>query len=146
VVCPQIYVWPDKVGGSRFAHGAWASSGDALDDLVSAHLNDGWSADAAVTGRPGKRRQMQVKVSLVGSSHWVRPNCPVVGGLTPGPPQHMTRNYYEQDEPKIKPYELPHMKKHQCVLIHCEKGFKKSVLPPLEPDGKTSSWYRASWF
>jgi hypothetical protein len=89
---------------------------------------------------------MQVKVSLVGASRWVRPNCPVVGGLTPGPPHHMTRNYYEQDEHKIKPYELPHMKKHQCVRIHSEKGFKKSVLPPLESDGKTSSWYRTSGF
>jgi hypothetical protein len=58
---------------------------------------------------------------------------------------HMTRNYYDQDEHKIKPYELRHMKKHQCVLVHCEKGFKKAVLPPLEPDGKIASWYKRSW-
>jgi hypothetical protein len=35
---------------------------------------------------------------------------------------HITRNYYEQEEHKIKAYELRHMKKHQCVLSHCEKG------------------------
>jgi hypothetical protein len=58
----------------------------------------------------------------------------------------MSRNYYEQEEHKIKAYELRHMKKHQCVLIHCEKGLKKSVLPPLEPDGKISSWYKRNWF
>ncbi|MGP8200770.1 MAG: type IV secretion system DNA-binding domain-containing protein [Limisphaerales bacterium] len=57
-----------------------------------------------------------------------------------------TRNYYDQDEHKIKPYELRHMKKHQCVLVHCEKGFKKSVLRPLEPDGTTPSWYKRRWF
>jgi hypothetical protein len=58
----------------------------------------------------------------------------------------MTRNYCAQEEHKIKAYELRHTKKHQCVLIHCEKGFKKSVLPPLEPDGKTPSWYKRNWF
>jgi hypothetical protein len=58
----------------------------------------------------------------------------------------MTRNYYEQEEHKIKAHELRHMKKHQCVLIHCEKGFKKSVLPPLEPEGRFPSWYKQKWF
>ncbi len=58
----------------------------------------------------------------------------------------MTRNYFDQDEHKIKPYVLRHLKKHQCVLVHCENGFKKTVLPPLEPDGKIPPWYRARWF
>jgi hypothetical protein len=53
---------------------------------------------------------------------------------------------YEQEEHKIKAYELRHMKKYQCVLVHCEKGFKKSILPPLEPDGKISSGYKRNWF
>ena len=57
-----------------------------------------------------------------------------------------TRNYYEQDEHKIKPYELRHMKKHQCVLVHCERGPKKTVLPPLEPNGEISPWYKRPWF
>jgi hypothetical protein len=52
-----------------------------------------------------------------------------------------TRNYHEQDEHKIKPYELRNLQKHQCVLVHCEKGFEKTILPPLEPDGKISNWF-----
>ena len=35
---------------------------------------------------------------------------------------------------------LRHLKKHQCVLAHCEHGFKQTVLAPLEPDGEISSW------
>lgn len=52
-----------------------------------------------------------------------------------------TRNYFEQDEHKIKPYQLRNLQKHQCVLVHCEKGFEKTVLPPLEPNGKVSKWF-----
>jgi hypothetical protein len=52
-----------------------------------------------------------------------------------------TRNYSEQDEYKIKPHELRNLQKHQCILVHCEKGFEKAVLPPIEPDGKISAWF-----
>jgi hypothetical protein len=41
----------------------------------------------------------------------------------------MTRNYYEQEEHEIKPYVLRHLRKHECVIVHCEKGFKKATLP-----------------
>jgi type IV secretory pathway TraG/TraD family ATPase VirD4 len=58
----------------------------------------------------------------------------------------MTRNYHEEDEHKIKPYELRHLRKHQCVLVHCEQGFKRTALPPLEPDGEVSPWFRRQWF
>jgi Ni/Co efflux regulator RcnB len=54
--------------------------------------------------------------------------------------QH-TRNYHEQDEHKIKPYQLRNLRKHQCVLVHCEKGYEKTILPPLEPDGRISDWF-----
>ena len=53
----------------------------------------------------------------------------------------ITRSYTPVDEHKIKPYELRHLRKHQCVLVHCEKGFHKTILPPLEPDGKVSNWF-----
>lgn len=52
-----------------------------------------------------------------------------------------TRNYHEQDEHKIKPYQLRNLRKHQCVLVHCEKGFEKTILPPIESDGKISKWF-----
>lgn len=56
-----------------------------------------------------------------------------------------TRSYTEAEEFKIKPHELRHLRKHQCVLVHCERGFKKSILPPLEPDGTVSPWFRREW-
>ena len=50
-------------------------------------------------------------------------------------------NYNETEEHKIKPYELRHLRKHQCVLVHCEKGFRKTILPPLDADGKIPKWF-----
>jgi type IV secretory pathway TraG/TraD family ATPase VirD4 len=52
-----------------------------------------------------------------------------------------TRSYTNVEEHKIKPYELRNLRKHQCVLVHCEKGFHKTVLPPLEADGTVSKWF-----
>ncbi len=50
-------------------------------------------------------------------------------------------NYNETEEHKIKPYELRKLRDHQCVLVHCEKGFRRIILPPLEADGKVSEWF-----
>jgi hypothetical protein len=52
-----------------------------------------------------------------------------------------TRSYTNVEEHKIKPYELRNLKKHQCVLVHCEKGFRKTLLPPLDADGKIPKWF-----
>jgi type IV secretory pathway TraG/TraD family ATPase VirD4 len=52
-----------------------------------------------------------------------------------------TRSYTNVEEHKIKPYELRNLKKHQCVLVHCEKGFRKTILPPLDADGKIPKWF-----
>jgi hypothetical protein len=54
---------------------------------------------------------------------------------------HFNRNYHHQDEHKIKPYMLRHLKAHECVLVHCEKGFERVTLPPLESNGKISEWF-----
>ena len=43
-----------------------------------------------------------------------------------------SRSYTRVDEHKIKPYELRHLKTHQCVLVHCERGFKRTILASLE--------------
>jgi hypothetical protein len=51
------------------------------------------------------------------------------------------RNYHTQDEHKIKPHLLRNLRKHQCVLVHCEKGIQKAILPPIEPDGQISKWF-----
>jgi hypothetical protein len=52
-----------------------------------------------------------------------------------------SRSYTHVEEHKIKPYELRHLRKHQCVLVHCENGFHKTTLPPIEPNGKISEWF-----
>ncbi len=56
-----------------------------------------------------------------------------------------TVNYSENEEHKIKPHQLRSLRDHQCILVHCEKGFRKIVLSPLEPNGKVSAWYRRRW-
>jgi type IV secretory pathway TraG/TraD family ATPase VirD4 len=58
----------------------------------------------------------------------------------------VTRSYTNIEEHKIKPYKLRHLKKHQCVLVHCEQGLKWATLPPLEPDGEISPWYKIRWY
>ena len=50
-------------------------------------------------------------------------------------------NYSETEEHKIKPYQLRNLRDHECVLVHCEKGFRRLTLPPLEPDGTISAWF-----
>jgi len=52
-----------------------------------------------------------------------------------------SRNYFHQEEHRIKPHRLRNLQKHQCVLVHCEKGYEKTILPPLEPDGRISKWF-----
>ena len=51
-------------------------------------------------------------------------------------------NYQPTDEHIIKPHILRAMKKFQCVLLHCERGFRKFTLPPLGPDGKIPAYFR----
>lgn len=55
------------------------------------------------------------------------------------------RNYVEDEEHKIKSHVLRSLPKHTAVLIHCEKGFKKTILPPVEPNGQVSPWFRRRW-
>jgi type IV secretory pathway TraG/TraD family ATPase VirD4 len=53
----------------------------------------------------------------------------------------MSRNYSEQDEHKIKAHELRSLPKHAAVVIHCERGHRRRVLPPIEPDGQVCAWF-----
>jgi Type IV secretion-system coupling protein DNA-binding domain len=55
---------------------------------------------------------------------------------------NMSRNYSEHEEHKIKPHFLRNLAKHTAVLVHCERGHRRKLLPPLEPDGNVSSWFR----
>jgi type IV secretory pathway TraG/TraD family ATPase VirD4 len=57
-----------------------------------------------------------------------------------------TSNYSEQEEHKIKPYVLRSLPRHTCVLVHSERGYRRRLLPPIEPSGKVSPWFRRKWF
>jgi protein tyrosine/serine phosphatase len=50
-------------------------------------------------------------------------------------------NYSEAEEHKIKPHKLRNLRDHECVLVHCERGFKRVTLPPLESDGTVPKWF-----
>jgi hypothetical protein len=51
-------------------------------------------------------------------------------------------NYNETEEHKIKPHKLRNLHDHECVLVHCERGFRRVTLPPLEADGSIAKWFR----
>ncbi len=40
-------------------------------------------------------------------------------------------NFSEIEEHKIKPHKLRNLRDHQCVLVHCGKGFQRLPLPPF---------------
>jgi hypothetical protein len=52
-----------------------------------------------------------------------------------------TVNYSHDEEHKIKPYKLRNLRDHECVVVHCERGFRRVKLPPLEPDGTVAHWF-----
>jgi type IV secretory pathway TraG/TraD family ATPase VirD4 len=52
-----------------------------------------------------------------------------------------TVNYSQDEEHKIKPHKLRNLRDHECVLVHCERGFRRVTLPPLEPDGNIAKWF-----
>jgi type IV secretory pathway TraG/TraD family ATPase VirD4 len=54
----------------------------------------------------------------------------------------MSRNYSEQEEHKMKTYVLRNLPKYTAVVVHCERGHRRKLLPPLEPNGSESLWFR----
>ena len=52
-----------------------------------------------------------------------------------------TYHYSEQEEHKLKPHELRGLAKHTCILVHAERGFRKTLIRPIEPDGTVCEWF-----
>ena len=50
-------------------------------------------------------------------------------------------NYSETEEHKIKPHKLRNLRDHECVVVHCERGFRRVTLPPLESDNRVAPWF-----
>jgi hypothetical protein len=57
-------------------------------------------------------------------------------------------NFSETEEHKIKPHKLRNLRDHECVLVHCERGFRRVILPPLESDCSIAKWFPTwrKWF
>lgn len=53
----------------------------------------------------------------------------------------MSRNFSGQEKHKIKPHILRSLPKHTAVVIHRERGHRRKLLPPTEPNGKICSWF-----
>jgi hypothetical protein len=68
-----------------------------------------------------------------------RPAFPRTCGLSAG---KRTTHYSETEEHRVKPHELRSLPKHTCILAHAERGFRRRVLPPIDPDGRVCAWYR----
>ncbi|MBV9492026.1 MAG: type IV secretion system DNA-binding domain-containing protein [Verrucomicrobia bacterium] len=41
----------------------------------------------------------------------------------------------------VKPHELAALPKFTAVVMHCEHGYRRRVIPPVDPDGGTPAWY-----
>jgi hypothetical protein len=50
-------------------------------------------------------------------------------------------NIQKQEEYYVKPSELMQLKQFECVVRHCEKGFRKTVILPRELDNRVAPWY-----
>lgn len=57
-----------------------------------------------------------------------------------------TTHYSETEEHRMKPHELRSLPKHTCIVAHAERGFRRRVLPPIEPNGRVCSWYSWRWW
>lgn len=55
----------------------------------------------------------------------------------------------QEEQYQVKPHELMNLKKFSAIVTHASKGWKKSVMPPIAPDGTLPSWYSGAvpfWF
>jgi hypothetical protein len=66
---------------------------------------------------------------------------------TRGRGNHSTTRTREE-EYLIKPFELMSLPKFTAIVKHCEKGYRRSRIHPVDADGKTPRWYPVwrKWF
>jgi hypothetical protein len=48
----------------------------------------------------------------------------------------------KEEEYLVKPHELAALPKFTAIVKHCERGYRKCVIRPVNPDGQVPSWYR----
>lgn len=50
-------------------------------------------------------------------------------------------NYQKKIKPFFEPYRLRKLPKFQVIIRHCEKPFRKRLLPPIRPNGTFPEWF-----
>jgi hypothetical protein len=51
----------------------------------------------------------------------------------------VTRN--RDEDYLVKPFELMKLRKFTAIVRHCEKGYRKTRIHPVDADGRTPAWY-----
>jgi type IV secretory pathway TraG/TraD family ATPase VirD4 len=51
-------------------------------------------------------------------------------------------HYNEVEEHKVKPHLLRSLPRHTCILVHAERGLRRRVIAPIDPDGRVCGWFR----
>jgi type IV secretory system conjugative DNA transfer VirD4/TraG family protein len=46
-----------------------------------------------------------------------------------------------EEEYLVKPFELMSLPKFTAIIKHCERGFRKRTIHPVDPEGNTPAWY-----
>ncbi len=65
--------------------------------------------------------------------HWKKSYTHGKGGRS------ITRS--REEEYLVKPFELMSLPKFTAIVKHCEKGFHKTQISPIDPEGNTPAWY-----
>ncbi len=52
-------------------------------------------------------------------------------------------NYQRKIKPFFEPYRLRKLSKFHAIIRHCEKPFRKRLIPPINPDGTFPKWFRS---
>jgi len=50
-------------------------------------------------------------------------------------------NYQRKTKPYFEPYRLRKLPKFTAIIRHCEKPFRKRLVPPINPDGTYPKWF-----
>ncbi len=55
-----------------------------------------------------------------------------------------SQNYSKKIKPFMEPFQLRKLPKFKAVIRHCEKPFRKRLIPPTTPDGSYPQWFTAA--
>lgn len=61
--------------------------------------------------------------------------------VTRGPDGKRSISRSLRERYRVEPDYLRSLRPHKCLLVCADKGFRRTLLTPIEPDGKTSPWY-----